>query len=335
MGEREKLKFLSAYLKYKKKEIIVFFVFSAVFAVSFFMYHLPLKAVAYPVLLCLIIGAAILAVSIKNSYGKHKELERLSTLSSSLIREFPEASCTEDDDYTGIIKLLCEEQRQLLSSMNRKYSDMTDYYTMWAHQIKTPIASMKLQLEKEDSSFSRKMSSELFRIEQYVEMVLVFLRLDSETTDYVIKEYSVDEIVRQAINKFSGDFISRKLSLSYEPIDAKAVTDEKWLSFVVEQVLSNALKYTPAGGTIRIYGDGTTVAIADSGIGIREEDQARVFEKGFTGYNGRADKKSTGIGLYLCRQVMNRLNHSISLTSRPGQGTLVRLDLSRENRIVE
>ena len=100
-------------------------------------------------------------------------------------------------------------------------------------------------------------------------------------------------------------------------------------------VLSNALKYTPAGGTIRIYGDVATVVIADNGIGIREEDQARVFEKGFTGYNGRADKKSTGIGLYLCRQVMDRLNHSISLTSWPGQGTLVRLDLSRESRMVE
>ena len=97
----------------------------------------------------------------------------------------------------------------------------------------------------------------------------------------------------------------------------------------------NALKYTPAGGRIRIYGDGETLVIADSGIGIREEDQARVFEKGFTGYNGRADKNSSSIGLYLCRQVMDRRNHGISLTSRPGQGTLVRLDLSREWRMVE
>ena len=100
-------------------------------------------------------------------------------------------------------------------------------------------------------------------------------------------------------------------------------------------MLSNALKYTPAGGTIRIYGDGETVVIADSGIGIREEDLPRVFEKGFTGYNGREDRKSTGIGLYLCRRVMDRLNHGISIVSRPGQGTLVRLDLSRGSRVVE
>lgn len=331
MGKREKLKFLSAYLKYKKKEIIIFFVFSAVFAVSFFMYHLPLKAVAYPVLLCLIIGAAILTVSIKNSYGKHKELERLSTLSSSLIREFPEASCTEDDDYTRIIKLLCEEQRQLLSSMNRKYSDMTDYYTMWAHQIKTPIASMKLQLEKEDSPFSRKMSSELFRIEQYVEMVLVFLRLDSETTDYVIKEYSVDEIVRQAIKKFSGDFISRKLSLSYEPIGAKAVTDEKWLSFVVEQVLSNALKYTVKGGVCISFEEPKTLCIRDTGIGIAKEDLPRIFEKGYTGCNGRKSKRASGIGLYLCKRICSNLGHVITAESLPGCGTAVRIKMDQRN----
>ena len=139
----------------------------------------------------------------------------------------------------------------------------------------------------------------------------------------------------QAVRKFAKMFILKKITLDFQETGKTVLTDEKWLLFVVEQVLSNALKYTPAGGTIRIYGDGATVVIADNGIGIREEDQARVFEKGFTGYNGRADKKSTGIGLYLCRQVMDRLNHGISLTSRPGQGTLVRLDLSREWRMVE
>ena len=176
---------------------------------------------------------------------------------------------------------------------------------------------------------------ELLKIGQYVEMVLSYLRLDSDSTDYVLREYPLDDILRQAVRKFAKMFILKKITLDFQETGKTVLTDEKWLLFVVEQVLSNALKYTPAGGTIRIYGDGATVVIADNGIGIREEDQARVFEKGFTGYNGRADKKSTGIGLYLCRQVMDRLYHGISLTSRPGQGTLVRLDLSREWRMVE
>ena len=190
-------------------------------------------------------------------------------------------------------------------------------------------------LQEDDSPRRGELEMELLKIGQYVEMVLSYLRLDSDSTDYVLREYPLDDILRQAVRKFAKMFILKKITLDFQETGKTVLTDEKWLLFVVEQVLSNALKYTPEGGTIRIYGDGATVVIADNGIGIREEDQARVFEKGYTGYNGRADKKSTGIGLYLCRQVMDRLNHGISLTSRPGQGTLVRLDLSREWRMVE
>ena len=130
-------------------------------------------------------------------------------------------------------------------------------------------------------------------------------------------------------------FILKKITLDFRETGKTVLTDGKWLGFVVEQVLSNALKYTPEGGTIRVYGDGDTVVIADDGIGIRPEDLPRVFEKGFTGYNGRTERKSTGIGLYLCKQVCERLCHGITVTSRPGQGTLVRLDLSRGKRVVE
>lgn len=176
---------------------------------------------------------------------------------------------------------------------------------------------------------------ELLKIRQYVEMVLSYLRLDSDSTDYVLREYPLDGILRQAVRKFARMFILKKITLDFQETGKTVLTDEKWLLFVVEQVLSNALKYTPSGGKIRVYGDGATVVIADNGIGIREEDQARVFEKGFTGYNGRGDKKSTGIGLYLCRLVCDRLNHGISLVSRPGQGTLVRLELDRPQSVME
>ena len=179
------------------------------------------------------------------------------------------------------------------------------------------------------------LEAELLKIGQYVDMVLGYLRLDSESTDYVLRDTDLDGLLRQAVRKFARMFILKKITLDFRETGRTVLTDGKWLSFVVEQVLSNALKYTPAGGRIRIYGDGETLVIADSGIGIRPEDLPRVFEKGFTGYNGREDKKSTGIGLYLCRRVMDRLNHGISIVSRPGQGTLVRLDLSRGRRVVE
>lgn len=211
--------------------------------------------------------------------------------------------------------------------------DMTDYYTFWAHQIKTPIAALGLLLQEREDSGA--LEVELLKIEQYVEMVLSYLRLDSSSTDYVLQDCDLDGILRGAVRKLAKMFILKKITLDFQETGKTVLTDGKWLGFVVEQVLSNALKYTPEGGTIRIYGDRDTVVIADDGIGIRPEDLPRVFEKGFTGYNGRTERKSTGIGLYLSKMVMERLYHGITVTSRPGQGTLVRLDLSRGKRVAE
>ena len=133
-----------------------------------------------------------------------------------------------------------------------RYREMVDYYTAWVHQIKTPIAAMRLTLQPDDTPNARRLMSQLLRIEQYVDMVLMYLRLDEGTSDYVIRACDLDGIIRQSLRKFAGEFIDRKLTLHYEPLHLSVVTDEKWLGFVVEQVLSNALKYTPEGGSITI-----------------------------------------------------------------------------------
>lgn len=170
------------------------------------------------------------------------------------------------------------------------------------------------------------------RIEQYVDMVLGYLRLDSDFTDYVIQEYDLDDIVKPAVKKFAGQFIRKKLQLDYRPLHTKAVTDEKWLQFVLEQVISNALKYTEAGRiTIEMeHGPGTeenssVLCIRDTGIGIAPEDIPRIFEKGYTGYNGRSDKKASGIGLYLCRRICSNLGHTITANSSLENGTVIRI----------
>ena len=326
---------LTGYLRQRCRTLLAFFLFGGIFAAAFALYQLPLRAVAYPFVLCAAAGAVLLILDYRRVLRQHRRLELLRQLPEELADALPPADTVKEADYRSLVTLLAESRRAIRTQEEQRYGDMVDYYTMWAHQIKTPIASMRLTLQNEDSDLARSLSGDLMRVEQYVEMVLVFLRLDSSTTDYVIRSHSLDDIVRPAVRKFAGEFIRRRLRLDYQPLDRTVVTDAKWLGFVVEQVLSNALKYTPAGGRIRIYGDGETLVIADSGIGIRPEDLPRVFEKGFTGYNGREDKKSTGIGLYLCRRVMDRLNHGISIVSRPGQGTLVRLDLSRGRRVVE
>ena len=199
---------------------------------------------------------------------------------------------------------------------------------MWVHQIKTPIASMRLSLQQEDTPQARRLLQELSRAEQYVEMVMVYLRLTGGS-DLVLREYELDAIVRRAVRRFAGEFIGRKLKLCYEPLNVSCVTDEKWLLFVIEQVLSNALKYTRAGSiTIELEAPKTLV-IRDTGIGVAPEDLPRIFEKGYTGYNGRGDQKASGLGLYLCRTICKRLGHTITASSVPDHGTAIRITLEQ------
>ena len=181
----------------------------------------------------------------------------------------------------ALLRELWDEKSKLDAEYAASRREAEDYYAMWAHQIKTPIAAMRLLLQQGEAPDRAAVSAELFRIEQYVEMVLGYLRLDSESTDYVLRDTDLDGLLRQAVRKFARMFILKKITLDFRETGRTVLTDGKWLSFVVEQVLSNALKYTPAGGRIRIYGDGETLVIADSGIGIRPEDLPRVFEKGF------------------------------------------------------
>ena len=280
-------------------------------------------------MLCILLSTILVFADFGRVRKKHRTLSDMRKLSASMIFSFPVIDGMEDADYQEIIRLLQAEQTQLETAMNNRYTDMIDYYTVWAHQIKTPISSMKLTLQNEDSALSRKLSADLFRIEQYVEMVLAFLRLGSSSTDYVIKEYDLNPIIRQSVKKFAGEFIGRKIRLEYEPIRAAVITDEKWLSFVIEQVLSNALKYTPKGA-VKIYlQEPKTLCVEDTGIGIAPEDLPRIFEKGYTGYNGRSDKKASGIGLYLCRIICTKLGHTIAAHSSPGGGTIVSIHLDQ------
>ena len=205
-----------------------------------------------------------------------------------------------------------------------------DYYTLWTHQIKTPIAAMRLLLQEEETH-TGELEQELFKIEQYADMALQYQRLESLSSDWQLESCSLDGILRQALKKMATPFIRRRISLEFDGTGATVLTDEKWLTFVVEQLLSNALKYTPPGGRITLYLEADkTLVVEDNGIGIRAEDIPRIFERGFTGFNGRMDKKSTGIGLYLCRRILSRLSHTIAIESRPGEGTRVRVGLASQ-----
>ncbi len=314
-------------------DFFVFLLCVLVFLITFRLYELPMGAVVYPALVSAVI---LLAWEIFKTIKACQKHLLLSTLTDALTPEMlPVEKTVDDEDYKRLISLLYEARRFNEARDTKKYSDMIEYYTLWAHQIKTPIAAMRLTLQNEDTPLSRRLNADLDRIERYVEMVMAYLRLDSDSSDLMLREYDLDLLVRSAVKKFSREFIDRHLSLDLKPTGLHVLTDEKWLSFVLEQIISNALKYTPEG-KISIYAETPeTLCIKDTGIGIDPSDLPRIFEQGYTGKNGRADKHASGLGLYLCGSVCKKLGHTITVESEPGKGTTVKLGLSRKKLDVE
>ena len=327
--------FFRLYLRAQRRGMLFWGFCCLIFTVSFALYGLPLGAVLYPAALCAAAGGIILLLSLRKSRAVCQELSLMQHHPADLPDELPAAQSPQEQAYQALLLALHADRQKLKSNMNARYHDMTEYYTVWAHQIKTPIAAIRLALQNEDTPLSRRLTGEVGRVEQYVQMALTYLRLGSDSSDYVIRSCALDDIVRPAVRRFAGEFIQRKIQLNYQMLNYTVLTDEKWLGFVVEQVLSNALKYTPQG-SVSIYMEPEGVlCIRDTGIGIAPEDLPRVFEKGYTGYNGRSHRKASGLGLYLCREILTRLGHSVSAESQVDHGTTIRIDLRQHKTIQE
>ena len=314
-----------------RKTIFFYFLFSVIFLVIFWLYRLPLDAVGYAFLICTFIGSIGALIDFWHFYKQHKTLVDLQKRVMLSIDELPEATNQSEEDYQKLIKVIHQDKIDLITQKDHDYEERMEYYTLWAHQIKRPIAAMRLLLSDKEES---ECEEELFKIEQYVEMVLTYLKVDHQGNDFQFEFVDIDSCIKQCIRKYAKLFIRKKLQLNYEARSLQVLTDEKWLCFVIEQLLSNAIKYTPSG-YVNIEVKDEMLIIEDSGIGIQKEDLPRVFEKGFTGYNGRKDKKSSGIGLYLVKQVCNRLGHKISIESELGKYTRVMIDLRHIDLEVE
>ena len=323
------MKLFFRYLRQRRRIFFYFIVCVLICFLTFALYHLPLAAVAYPAVLCLLVCLLGLFFDFLRVWRRHMQMEKLKEQTISVIDRLPTAQTISEADDQALLEHFQQEHQAFEKLSSAEYEDMLEYYTVWAHQIKTPIASMRLRLQQEDSPLSRQLQPELSRIEQYADMVMAYLRLGSDTTDYVIRECDLDNIVRPAVRKFAGEFIGRHLKLDYQPLHVRVLTDEKWLGFVVEQVISNALKYTPEGSVSIYLEEPMTLCIRDTGIGIAEEDLPRIFERGYTGLNGRRDRRASGLGLYLCSRICKNLGHRISARSKEEDGTVICIGLER------
>lgn len=354
-GGKSAVRLWMQFLEENKTVLFLYFMTVMLFVVTCCLYHLEnVDKLLYAALLTFALwtGAGILhgmryVRKRRALEAAEREFERWSELHLKEIRggadtaESDEQPRTMEQQYIRLLTMTDENRSREQSEREEKEADRRDYFLMWAHQIKTPIAAMKLLLEEAgDCKNNFRMREELFKIEQYAEMVLTIQRLESMAADLVLQEYDLVPLLRQAVRKYSVLFINKGLQVEVPEEECRVLTDEKWFSFCLEQILSNAVKYTETGKiTFRILqqdakrespeeGEQENCAvlyIEDTGMGIRTEDLPRIFDKGFTGYNGRVDKRATGIGLYLCKRICRQLGITIKVESRFGEGTRVEL----------
>ena len=326
MGMQDKFFFLKHHLYSRRFILSLLLVIFSVMGMFAFIFEDGRSLLEYQLLLAFFLASFFLGIDLASAY---KEYRNQLFYASGRAQTALEALLFEK------LALLEMDKKNRAIEEREKLNDLMDYYTLWAHQIKTPIAASSLLVgEIEDKKVKNQLEQELFKIESYVNIVLQYLRLESFHEDLVLKKENAEDLVKEIVKKYAIFFIQKGLSLSLHDLDRTIITDKKWFVVILEQVLSNSLKYTSQGG-IEIYFQEDTLYIKDSGLGIQDADLLRVFERGFSGYNGRLTQQSSGLGLYLSKKIADELGHQISIASQVGQGTTVMISFSEKKMIFE
>lgn len=332
MERQQVMEVLKSYI-YRVRAFIFIFVVLLLFMTSIMLLNnMPYEEIVYAA--CILVFTALTAYiyDFYLFYKRYKELKNISKNIEVAVDSLPAPYNCLEDEYQFLLKKQSSYFNGVLNENINTFKEMEEYYTMWVHQIKTPIAAMKLLLQEKSGEFDLSYEkAQLFRIEQYAEMALQYMRLGSQSTDFVIKKVNLHKVVKEAVHKYAGMFIQKKIKLDFKEFDSMVISDGKWLGFVIEQILSNAVKYTNKG-IVSIYcknSDSQVILfIEDTGIGINSADLPRICEKGYTGYNGHEKyngKFSTGIGLYMCSKIIKKLSHKMEIESEEGKGTKVKL----------
>lgn len=326
MDMQDKFFFLKHHLYSRRFILLLLLIVFSIMGMFAFIFEDGRSLLEYQLLLAFLLASFFLGMDLASTY---KEYRNQLFYASGRPQTALEALFFEK------LTLLEMDKKNRAIEEREKLNDLMDYYTLWAHQIKTPIAASSLLVgEIEDKKVKNQLEQELFKIESYVNIVLQYLRLESFHEDLVLKKENVEDLVKEIVKKYAIFFIQKGLSLNLHDLGRSIITDRKWFVVILEQVLSNSLKYTSQGG-IEIYFQEDTLYIKDSGLGIQDADLLRVFERGFSGYNGRLTQQSSGLGLYLSKKIADELGHQISIASQVGQGTTVMISFSEKKMIFE
>ncbi|AGY82740.1 sensor histidine kinase [Carnobacterium inhibens] len=328
---------LKAFIKANYSFFLAYVLNLSVFSFIYVLGQLPLYFLVFSIELSLFIGGCFFLFKFSRYYKRFRLLERLDKDPIDTLKQLSSNRDSSEDFFHLKIEKLIEEIQQVKKKSQQRNTSQIDYFTLWLHQIKTPISAISLLMQRDNKSkFTHQMEQELLQIENYTHMALNYLKIEQSGSDLDFVQVSLDRVIKETVKKFSILFIYNRIQLDYQETNKSILSDEKWLRVLVEQILSNSLKYTPEGGKIKIYMSPTKedqLIIEDTGIGIRSEDLPRIFERGYSGFNGRIHEKSTGLGLFLSQEITKRLGHEMSIKSIVGKGTKVIIDLARTSLI--
>ena len=325
-----KIKWIKPFLKSIRYQFYFVASILGIFALLIWLTHTPFNLLGYATQLILFV---FFILPLFQWVKYEKRIERVQSLNPTKNHFFDDVLIDNlDEAYTIQYRELEESFERFREETRTKEKEQIDYFTLWLHQIKTPISviSLILQQSEDESKEKQQLEQELIYLNNYTHMALNYLKLEETGKELELAEIKVKDVVKEIIKSYSLLFIYNDISLDFDLGEETALTDRKWLQVLIEQLLSNSLKYSP-GESIKIYMETPTkLVIEDTGSGIRKEDLPKIFEKGYTGLNGRLHEKSTGLGLFLSRKICERLGHTLSIDSEIGVGTKATIDFTRE-----
>ena len=317
---------ISKYLKDKLNSILVFILFYIMILVFLIVFKTKRELNIFILFLLLIMGIILLMLDYfrkRNYYNKL--LENIKDLDQKyLILEF----INEPDFYEGKIfyELLYEINKSYIEKLNEykiNINSFKEYIETWIHEVKLPISTMVLL--NHNHKLDKRINNQLKKIDNYIDQILYYVRSENAEKDYIIKETDIKKIINNVLLKNKDDILENNIELKVEIKGKQVLTDSKWLEFILNQIINNSIKYRKDNPFIKIKYENNLLEIYDNGIGIKEKDIKRVFDKMFTGENGKENIKSTGMGLYIVKEMCDKLGHKIVIESEENKYTSVKI----------
>lgn len=324
------MKLIKSFLYERRIIYGMYLVFWGLIFLTFYLYEFSFAPFLDGWLFTAFVLVVYSLVSFYRSFRKQKQLELLATkdLQLSNLVFLPKAATLSEQTYQEVLRLILENKNQEQEELQQKQRAMLDDFGLWLHQIKTPVAALDLLIQSGQLD-PRTMKNEVFKINEYLQMILNYMRQNLDQADLVFQQLSIEKIIKSVVKKYATFFSQKDLSLQLGNLEGSVYSDQKWLIFILEQVIFNAIKYTE-DGTISISFSDNQLTIQDTGIGIRSEDLPRVFEKGYTGMNGREQQRASGLGLYLSQEAAEKLGCRLYIESQIKKGTTVTIVFPEE-----